>query len=159
MQEPKHRLYIPVSGDQQQFPLTQHAAKTQGHWEEPEQHSALELQVSLHTPSISTVLDSCFRNHQIGLGSPYSLQNPQRNPLKWMFLICQPRMYHVLSLSQLLTLLVLQTGGREEMYHCLLSCFLPKVSSHRHNEKKRPLVHFSDLSALSAEQQKPFLRR
>lgn len=77
MQEPKHRLYIPVSGDQQQFPLTQHAAKTQGHWEEPEQHSALELQVSLHTPSISTVLDSCFRNHQIGLGSPYSLQNPQ----------------------------------------------------------------------------------
>lgn len=28
--------------------------------------------------SISTVLDSCFRNHQTGLGSPYSLLNPQR---------------------------------------------------------------------------------
>lgn len=36
-----------------------------------------------------------------------------KKPLKWLFLICQPRMCHLFFLSHFLILLVLQLGGRE----------------------------------------------
>lgn len=52
-----------------------------------------------------------------------------------------------------------QGEQRREVYCCLLSCFVLKVSSHWHNEKKRSQGHFCPLPALPAEQQKPFLRR
>lgn len=116
MQEPEHRQYTPVS-DEQQFPLIQHAAPDSQDTKTLGRARAIQcirtISELTHT-SISTQLDSCFRNHRIGLGSPYSLLNHQRKQETSQMAVPNSSAQNVPCLfSNFLILLVLQFGGRE----------------------------------------------